>query len=123
MVNQAYGADHAYRGFERRQETLRAKFLPRLKSVLAKVPFAPDLLAAYYAVLDRQTPMKVRVVLAAALAYFIFPMDVIPDVIVGLGFTDDAAVLYAALRTVSGAIQPHHREAAERWLNEAKRGA
>ena len=123
MVNQAYGADHADRGFERRQETLRVKFLPRLKSVLAQVPFAPDLLAAYYAVLDRETPMKVRVVLAAALAYFIFPVDVIPDAIVGLGFTDDAAVLYAALRTVSGAIQPRHRAAAERWLNEAKQGA
>jgi uncharacterized membrane protein YkvA (DUF1232 family) len=83
----------------------------RLKSGLAQVPFAPDLLAAHYAVLDRQTPMKVRVVLAAALAYFIFSMDVIPDAIVGPGFTDDPAVLYAALRAVSGAIQPHNRGA------------
>ena len=51
--------------------TSRAEFLPKLKRVLAQVPFAADLLAAYYAVLDRQTPMRVRRRSLAALAYFV----------------------------------------------------
>jgi uncharacterized membrane protein YkvA (DUF1232 family) len=119
-MNRTYGENASDAGFGRREEALRAEFLPKLKRVLAHVPFAADLLAAYYAVLDRQTPMRVRVVLAAALAYFVFPIDVIPDFVVGLGYTDDAAILFAALRMVGGAIESRHREAAQRWLDEAK---
>jgi uncharacterized membrane protein YkvA (DUF1232 family) len=122
MVTQSRMSDDAKNGFERREQDLRAKFLPKLKLVLAHVPFAPDLLAAYYAVLDRETPLRVRVTLAAALAYFVLPFDVIPDFIVGLGYTDDAAILYAAVRMVSGAMQQHHYDAAQRWLDEAKKG-
>src|SRR4051812_11555527 len=98
MADRGYGDNAADAGFFRRQEALLADFLPKLKRVVAQVPFAADLLAAYYAVLDRQTPMRVRVVLAGALAYFVFPFDVIPDFVVALGYTDDAAILYAALR-------------------------
>jgi uncharacterized membrane protein YkvA (DUF1232 family) len=121
MADRSYGKSASDAGFARKEEALRADFLPKLKRVLAHVPFAADLLAAYYAVLDRQTPMRVRVVLAGALAYFVFPFDVIPDVIVGLGYTDDAAILYAALRMVAGSIQPRHHEAARSWLDEARR--
>jgi uncharacterized membrane protein YkvA (DUF1232 family) len=39
--------------------------------------------------------------LLAALAYFILPFDFIPDMIPGLGFTDDAAVLTAVFALVS----------------------
>ncbi|CAM5775624.1 hypothetical protein LMIY3S_05118 [Labrys miyagiensis] len=121
MVTQSRTSDDAGRRFERREEDLRARFLPKLKLVLAHVPFARDLLAAYYAMLDRETPMKVRVTLAAALAYFVLPFDVIPDFIVGLGYTDDAAILFAAIRMVSGAMQQRHYDAAQRWLDEAKK--
>ncbi len=36
--------------------------------------------------------MPVRATLFGALAYFILPIDVIPDILLGLGYTDDAAV-------------------------------
>ena len=116
MVDQTFDAADE-RGFEERRESLRASFLPKLKRVLVRVPFAAELLAAYYCVLDRETPMKVRVVLAGALAYFVLPFDIIPDFIAGIGYTDDAAVFYAALRMVAGSIQPRHHEAAQRWLD------
>jgi uncharacterized membrane protein YkvA (DUF1232 family) len=117
VFDRSYGEDE---GFAQREKALRADFLPKLRRVLAHVPFAGDLLAAYYAVLDRETPMRVRIVLAGALAYFVFPFDVIPDFIVALGYTDDAAILFAALRMVAGSIQERHHEAARRWLDEAK---
>ncbi|MBP0579620.1 DUF1232 domain-containing protein [Labrys sp. LIt4] len=120
MVTQSRMYDDAGRRFERRKEQLKADFLPKLKLALAHVPFASDLLAAYYAVLDRDTPFKVRATLAGALAYFVLPFDVVPDFVAGLGFTDDAAILYAAIRMVSGAIQPRHHDAARRWLDEVK---
>ena len=45
------------------------------------------------------------------------PADMIPDFIVGLGFTDDAAVLAAAIAAIRGHIKPAHREAARATLD------
>jgi uncharacterized membrane protein YkvA (DUF1232 family) len=108
-------------GFGRRERRIRADFLPKLRRVLAQVPFAEDLLSAYYAVLDRRTPLAVRATLFGALAYFVLPIDAVPDFIAGLGFTDDAAVLYAALRALAGSIEQRHRDAARSWLDAAGR--
>ena len=49
----------------------------------------------------------------AALGYFVLPVDVIPDFVLGLGFTDDIAVLTAAITAVSAHITPAHRLAAK----------
>jgi uncharacterized membrane protein YkvA (DUF1232 family) len=56
--------------------------------------------------------------LLAALGYFILPTDAIPDVIFGLGFTDDIAVLTAALAAVRAHMKPAHRLAAREALAE-----
>ena len=121
MANASFQDDAAARArFEREREKVASSVLPKLKRVLRQVPFAEDLLAAYYATLDRQTPFRVRATLLAALAYFVMPFDIIPDMIVGLGYTDDAAVFYAAFRMVAGSITDRHREAARRWLDEAR---
>ena len=78
----------------------------------ARVPFAEDLLAAYYCAFDRATPLQVKATLVAAIAYFVLPLDAIPDVLPVLGFTDDAAVLATALKLVASSIQSEHRDAA-----------
>ena len=44
------------------------------------------------------------------------PIDVVPDFLPLFGFADDAAMLAAALKAVSDAIRPEHREAARRKL-------
>ena len=51
-------------------------------------------------------------VIVAAIAYFILPVDAIPDVLPVIGFTDDAAVLATAIKLVASHIRPAHREAA-----------
>ena len=100
-------------------ESLRRRFWIKLKKVVGKLPFAEDLLAAYYCAFDRETPRHVQAALLGAIAYFILPFDFIPDVLPVLGFTDDAAVLATAIRLVSAHILPEHREAARAAL---KRG-
>jgi uncharacterized membrane protein YkvA (DUF1232 family) len=60
--------------------------------------------------------VRVKGVLLAALAYFVIPTDVIPDFVAGLGFTDDAAVLAAAISMVARHITPLHRERARAAL-------
>jgi len=91
-------------------------FWRKLKAVARHVPFAEDALAAYYCAFDPKTPTRVRGVLIAALAYFVMPVDMIPDFIPALGFGDDAAVIAAALQMVSAHMQPEHRETARRAL-------
>jgi len=83
---------------------------------VADLPFAEDLLAAYYCAFDRQTPLHVKAVLLGAIAYFILPTDLIPDYIPVIGYIDDAAVLAGAIKLVSSHITPEHREAARRML-------
>jgi uncharacterized membrane protein YkvA (DUF1232 family) len=101
------------------RESVRRRFWIKLKHVVAKLPFAEDLLAAYYCAFDKQTPRHVQASLLGAVAYFILPADFMPDVLPVLGFTDDAAVLATAIRMVAGHITQAHRDAARAVL---KRG-
>jgi uncharacterized membrane protein YkvA (DUF1232 family) len=87
-------------------------FWPKLVQNLAHLPFAEEVAAAYYCAFDKATPYKVKGTLVAALAYFILPIDIIPDFLLGFGFTDDLAVLMLALKTVrSNVTQAHHDQA------------
>ncbi len=95
---------------------LRRAFWAKMKRFAARIPFAEDLLAAYYCAFDRQTPRHVQVSLLGALAYFVLPFDFIPDLLPVLGFTDDAAVLATAIRLVASHIRPDHRDAARSAL-------
>jgi uncharacterized membrane protein YkvA (DUF1232 family) len=97
---------------------LRRSFWRKLPRVAAQIPFAEELLSAYYCAFDRATPLQVKATLIGAIAYFVLPIDAIPDVLPVLGFTDDAAVLTAAIKLVSANILPAHRDAAKSKLAE-----
>lgn len=97
-------------------ERLRESFWKKLKRVATQLPFAEDLLAAYYCAFDRETPRHVQAALLGAIAYFVLPFDFLPDVLPVLGFTDDAAVLATAIRLVSSHITSEHRQAARAAL-------
>ncbi len=102
--------------------TLRREFWRKLAPIVARIPFAEDLLAAYYCAFDRETPSHVKAALLAALAYFVLPIDAIPDMLPIIGYGDDAAVLAAALKLVSDHIGPAHREAAKNKLSDLAKG-
>ena len=102
-----------------RRATVRREFWRKLKRFAARLPFAEDLLAAYYCAFDRDTPFAVKAALLGALAYFVLPFDMMPDVMPLLGFADDAAILATALRMVSNHMRPEHREAARRAMAQA----
>ena len=94
-------------------ERIRRKFWRTARKAARHVPFMEDVVAAYYCALDKETPLRVKGILFAALGYFILPADTIPDVIFGLGFTDDIAVLTAALAAVRAHLKPAHLAAAK----------
>lgn len=107
------------RKFERDRARVNDGFWPKLRRVARRLPFLNELLAAYYCTLDPKTPLQAKAVLMGALAYFVLPIDVIPDFIAGFGFTDDATVLYAAIRSVAGHIRDEHRARAKQMLDRA----
>jgi uncharacterized membrane protein YkvA (DUF1232 family) len=105
------------------EEQVREEFWGKARRVAARLPFAEDLLASYYCAFDRATPLQVKAALLGALAYFVLPLDSMPDLLPMLGYTDDAAILLTALRIVSGHVRPEHRDAARAalaWLKETK---
>ena len=99
-----------------RSERVKGRFWRTLRKAARQIPFADVLVAAYFCAFDPTTPSRVRATLLAALAYFILPVDAIPDILAGVGFTDDVTVLAAAVAVVSAHITPAHREAARRAL-------
>jgi uncharacterized membrane protein YkvA (DUF1232 family) len=101
-----------------KEARVRARFWPTVRKALRAIPFIEEVVAAYYAMLDPATPARPRLILIAALAYFVSPFDFVPDIILGLGFLDDASVLAAALAAVSGSIKDEHRGAARRALRD-----
>ena len=107
--------------FARDEETVRRGFWQKARRVAARLPFAEDLLAAWYCAFDRDTPVQVKAALVGALAYFVLPFDAIPDMMPMLGFADDAAVLATALRLVASHMRPEHRAAAKRAIERGLR--
>lgn len=105
-------------GFKRDQADVREGFWRTAKRAARHIPFMEDVVAAYYCALDRQTPLRAKGILFGALAYFVLPADAIPDIVFGLGFTDDIAVLTAAIAAMRTHVTPAHRLAARQALQE-----
>lgn len=99
------------------QAKVERDFWQKLKVTARKIPFIDDLTAVYYCAIDPATPLQVKVILFGALAYFVVPFDLVPDFMALIGFADDAAVLYAAIRAVLPNIKPEHRQRAKAALD------
>jgi uncharacterized membrane protein YkvA (DUF1232 family) len=109
------GADEA-----RNERVVREGFAAKAKRYLRQIPFAADVAAMYFCLLDPKTPLWVKGTVAAALAYFILPLDAIPDLLPIVGMSDDAGVLAAALTAVSAHLTDDHRARARAWLEAEK---
>lgn len=97
---------------------VRRDFWKTLKKALRFIPFSKELVAGYYCALDPDTPFHVRATLLGALAYFVLPFDMVPDFILGLGFSDDITVLAATLMRIKPHITDEHREKAKDALKD-----
>jgi uncharacterized membrane protein YkvA (DUF1232 family) len=109
----------AIRRETRDEEGLKRRFWDKLKRVAGKIPFAEDLVAAFFCATDPSTPSRVKLILFGAIAYFVFPTDAITDLLPLFGFADDAAVLAAAITQVAGSITEEHKEKARNALKDA----
>lgn len=101
---------------QKQEQKLSRTFWPKMRKAIRHIPFSRDVIAAFYCATDRQTPLRVRGILLAALGYFVLPFDAIPDMLAFVGFTDDIAVLTTALAMINGHIKERHYDAADAVL-------
>ena len=66
-------------------------------------------LVLYYMLVDEAIDLKSKVIIVAALGYFILPFDLVPDLLPVIGFTDDLSVLMLTFSIVKGKINETHR--------------
>eukprot|EP00873_Tetraselmis_striata_P024893 jgi/Tetstr1/445157/TSEL_032955.t1 len=116
------GIDPEYLGpEEERERKVRARIFDVARKAAGQIPFMEDVIAAYYCALDPATPSRVRGAILAALAYFVMPLDMIPDVLLGVGFTDDASLLMGVLALVRAHVRDEHLDAAREALTPKSR--
>jgi uncharacterized membrane protein YkvA (DUF1232 family) len=104
----------------RNEQIVREGFATTAKRFLRVLPMASEVVAMYFCLFDSRTPFWVKGTIAAALAYFILPVDAIPDILPVVGLSDDAGVLTAAFSAVSAHVTPEHRSKAKQWIRDEK---
>jgi uncharacterized membrane protein YkvA (DUF1232 family) len=67
--------------------------------------------------LDADTPPQVRLTVMAALTYLLMPMDLLPDLLPAVGFSDDLVALTTLLGTCWRHRTPPIRQRAQRRLD------
>ncbi|NJC40872.1 uncharacterized membrane protein YkvA (DUF1232 family) [Brevundimonas alba] len=96
-------------------------FWPKIRRTASRIPFAGQALSVWFAARDPETPMAAKGIMMGALAYFVLPVDAIPDIFAGIGFTDDAAVIAALIATLGANIRKRHKEQAAEALQRLRR--
>lgn len=70
-------------------------------------------LVLFYCLKDHDTPAWAKGVIVGALGYLILPMDLVPDMVPGVGYGDDWGAIVAALATVAAYIKDEHKAKAQ----------
>ncbi len=95
-------------------------FWPKIRRTAARIPFARQVISVWYSARDPETPTAAKGIMLGALAYFVLPIDAIPDIFAGIGFTDDAAVIAALIATLGANIKRRHKDQADAALERLR---
>ncbi len=107
-INKAINKIDATMDESEKQKLVFSRFVPKVSRVASYIPFARDLVAAYYCMLDQNTPLKIRSLILLPLVYFVVPTDAVPDFIPVLGLSDDGAVFTGALALFASYLNEEH---------------
>ncbi|MFD0961716.1 YkvA family protein [Paenibacillus chungangensis] len=102
--------------YDKQVKYVEEGFWGKVKRYASKVPFSREVMALYYCALDPATPRGAKVTAIGAIAYWILPLDLLPDFIPVAGFADDATAVIIAFKTLSSYITEEHRQKAEQFF-------
>lgn len=102
-------------GENKHQKISERRVIRKIRSALHSMSSeaVSQALTLFYTLRAPETPMWCRTVILGSLAYFISMIDGIPDLTPFLGYTDDIAVMAAAIATVSQYITPEIKQKAK----------
>ena len=96
----------------------------KLSSKIARFAKSAGMECVYYVLLlvsimkSKDVHWQDKITIVGALGYFISPLDLIPDLMIGTGYLDDVGMLYYALTTISTQITPAIRRDAIKSLHK-----
>jgi uncharacterized membrane protein YkvA (DUF1232 family) len=85
---------------------------------LAGISVVYVVLLLYYTLKKVNLPVWAKSTIVGSLGYFIFPVDIIPDVLPGVGLTDDLGILMASLAAVACYIDDDVKKKAKTKLKD-----
>jgi len=117
--------------FEKKELLKRSKkhfndhaFWEKLKKTAQKagVSLVYAVLLLYYTLQKPEVPVKAKTLMIGALGYFILPIDLIPDTLIGVGYTDDlGAITFALLQVamyIDDDVKGKAKDRLSKWFGE-----
>lgn len=103
--------DKLERFLQRLEAKMRA--IPIAGEKLANLPVLVSLVKSYVKKEYTEIPLGTMIAVVSALAYFVSPIDLIPDAIPGVGHIDDAAVIAVCWELVESDVKEFQKWRAE----------
>lgn len=116
MDIEKYNQDYGKYKSSYTEENLQTKLKKYAKKIGVNTTYY--ILLLYQMIVSNVVPIADKAIIIAALGYFISPLDIIPDIIIGTGFIDDVSVLLIALRQVIKNITPEIKQQAKERLGK-----
>ncbi len=95
-------------------------FLDKLKKMArrASSEIIYKALVLYHILLEEKVPFRAKALIIGGLGYLILPTDLVPDFIVGLGFTDDLAAITFVLSQIEEYKSPSIEEKSKKMFED-----
>lgn len=96
------------------------RFLDKMKAfgLQAGQGLVEQAFVLWYALHDAETPTSAKIKIVGALTYWILPVDMLPDILPAVGFTDDFTAMTTVVGTIATNITPQVREKAKQRTEE-----
>ncbi|OPZ07869.1 MAG: hypothetical protein BWZ08_01558 [candidate division BRC1 bacterium ADurb.BinA292] len=87
-----------------------------LRYLFSYVPGVTTLVALWLYLLDEHASSLHKLSIVLTFLYFVWPLDLLKDLFVGLGYLDDLAIFYGLVRFIGSETLRPYRLEARRWL-------
>jgi uncharacterized membrane protein YkvA (DUF1232 family) len=94
--------------YQKQEAYVRENLEDKMRSFRRGVRFTKHIFALFRYMVDENIPWYKKTIVVAALAYFIMPVDAVPDLIPIIGYMDDFGVIAAVLGFLGREIQPYY---------------